>query len=260
MDINKDQLIEAAKITGDVNLQDLVVLSQLDSIEQVKEFLRCKKDPVYFMERYMTIDGKPIHLRDYQKDFIKAFDNAKTKPWWTYCDTFGVQWWGPSFPMPKLCDNPACKNCKVQEETRKGLAEIEQEFTRRLLFGEKKQTMKKFICWYAYKGMETEGRLDLEEPVIIDAVDMAEAMWKWHHRKTPDWGEKFYDGDIEKYRKKGEFTGWGCWCKELATDDNRTNEVAQLVVDVLNHLNDNQAQINEDGDLLVYVKNYLKEK
>ena len=76
--------------------------------------------------------------------------------------------------------------------------------------------MKRFICWYAYQGMETEGNLSLKEPVIIKAVDMAEAMWKWHHMDCPDWGKRFYNDDIEAYRKKGEFTGWGCWCEELA--------------------------------------------
>lgn len=76
--------------------------------------------------------------------------------------------------------------------------------------------MKRFICWYAYRGMETEGKLSLTEPVIIKAVDMAEAMWKWHHMDCPDWGKRFYNDDLEAYRKKGEFTGWGCWCEELA--------------------------------------------
>lgn len=75
--------------------------------------------------------------------------------------------------------------------------------------------MRRFICWYSYKGMETEGLLSLTEPVIIEAFDIAEAMWKWHHMSDPNWGNKFYDNDIEKYRKAGEFTGWGCWCEEL---------------------------------------------
>jgi len=76
--------------------------------------------------------------------------------------------------------------------------------------------MKRFICWYAYQGMETEGQLRLEEPVIIKAVDIAEAMWKFHHMKTPDWGKLFHNDDIEAYRKKDDFTGWGWWCEELA--------------------------------------------
>ena len=76
--------------------------------------------------------------------------------------------------------------------------------------------MKRFICWYAYQGMETEGAIVIKEPVIIEAKDVAEAMWLWHHRDTPDWGKRFYNDDIEEYRKKGQFTGWGCWCEELA--------------------------------------------
>lgn len=76
--------------------------------------------------------------------------------------------------------------------------------------------MKRFICWYAYKGMETEGQLVLQEPVIVKAEDIAEAMWKWHHLSDPNWGNKFYNGSLDAYRAKGEFTGWGCWCEELA--------------------------------------------
>lgn len=74
--------------------------------------------------------------------------------------------------------------------------------------------MKRFICWYAYKGMETEGRLDLEEPKIIEANSIGEATWKWHteHRNV-----NMIDiyGSYEAYIAKGEFTGWGCWCEEL---------------------------------------------
>jgi hypothetical protein len=76
--------------------------------------------------------------------------------------------------------------------------------------------MKRFICWYAYRGMETEGHVSLQEPVIIEAVDMAEAMWKWHHMADPNWGAKFHNGSLDEYRSKGQFTGWGCWCEELA--------------------------------------------
>jgi hypothetical protein len=76
--------------------------------------------------------------------------------------------------------------------------------------------MKRFICWYAFRGQETEGQLSLEKPVIIEAVDMAEAMWKWHHLSCPDWGKVFHNDDLEAYRKKGDFTGWGHWCEELA--------------------------------------------
>lgn len=75
---------------------------------------------------------------------------------------------------------------------------------------------KKFICWYAYKGMETEGNLRLEEPVIIEAADKAEAMWKWHHKNDSEWGRKFFNNSLDKFRKEGQITGWRHWCKELA--------------------------------------------
>lgn len=91
--------------------------------------------------------------------------------------------------------------------------------------------MKRFICWYAYQGMETEGRLEVEEPVIIEAVDMAEAMWKWHHRIFPDWGEMFYDGDFEAYRKEGNFTGWGHCCEELVSKESEEQFTKDEMID-----------------------------
>jgi len=75
--------------------------------------------------------------------------------------------------------------------------------------------MKRFICWYAYQGMETEGRLVLEEPKIIDANSVGEATWIWHtkHRNVD---MKDIYGSYEAYIEKGDFTGWGGWCEELA--------------------------------------------
>ena len=75
--------------------------------------------------------------------------------------------------------------------------------------------MKRFICWYAYQGMETEGRLDLEEPKIIEAESVGKAMWIWNtkHRNVD---MKDIYGSYEAYLNKGEFTGWGQWCEELA--------------------------------------------
>lgn len=75
--------------------------------------------------------------------------------------------------------------------------------------------MKRFICWYAYKGMETEGRLDLEEPRIIEAESIAKAMWIWHTKYRNVDMQEIY-GSYEAYLTKGEFTGWGAWCEELA--------------------------------------------
>ena len=75
--------------------------------------------------------------------------------------------------------------------------------------------MSKFKCWYDYVGMETEGMRVTQDPVFIEAEDIAEAMWKWHHMKTPDWGKRFFNDSLDYYRSRGEFTGWGCWCKEV---------------------------------------------
>ena len=77
---------------------------------------------------------------------------------------------------------------------------------------------KRFICWYAYSGMETEGRVELLEPKIIEAEDKAEAMWIWNitYRKI-DMGD-IYES-LSKFRNSGEVTGWGFWCEELANTE-----------------------------------------
>ena len=46
--------------------------------EQI-EIDRCRNDVVYFMEKYCMINGDPIFLRDYQKDFLKTWENSKLK-------------------------------------------------------------------------------------------------------------------------------------------------------------------------------------
>jgi hypothetical protein len=79
--------------------------------------------------------------------------------------------------------------------------------------------MNRYICWYAYKGHETEGRLDLEEPEIFQAVDKAEAMWKYHEflfrRGKGNNMLNFYK-DLDHYRKTCDhITGWGFWCEQL---------------------------------------------
>jgi hypothetical protein len=67
--------------------------------------------------------------------------------------------------------------------------------------------------------METEGRLDLNEPQIYDAEDKAEAMWKYHaflfsRNKGNDMRE--YHKNLEEYRKSEYATGgWGYHCREL---------------------------------------------
>lgn len=79
---------------------------------------------------------------------------------------------------------------------------------------------KEFICWYAYSGMETEGHLDLYEPKIFNAIDIADAMWQYHdwlyktkkHNREPM--TTFYE-DLEDFRSKGDITGWGYNCREL---------------------------------------------
>lgn len=75
---------------------------------------------------------------------------------------------------------------------------------------------RRFICWYEYSGMETEGRTELDAPRIYEAEDEYEAMWKYHNYLSPGWGERFYEGSLEKYREGGDTVdGWGWRCEEL---------------------------------------------
>lgn len=76
--------------------------------------------------------------------------------------------------------------------------------------------MKRFICWYAYQGQETEGNTFLEKPEIFTAIDKAEAMWKYRNLLDPEFGDRFYNGNLDEFRKKNNFIGWGFWCEELA--------------------------------------------
>ncbi len=79
-----------------------------------------------------------------------------------------------------------------------------------------------WICWYSYQGMETEGRLDLEEPYIVRAQDAHEALWKWSfYRKSRGertligWDSIY--GSLEEYRlREPEPCGWGVWARKLA--------------------------------------------
>lgn len=39
----------------------------------IEEYKKCLKNPIYFIEKYCSINGNPIKLNDYQKAFIKYF-------------------------------------------------------------------------------------------------------------------------------------------------------------------------------------------
>jgi hypothetical protein len=80
--------------------------------------------------------------------------------------------------------------------------------------------MKRFICWYAYAGHETEGNLYLEEPVIFEAIDEADAMWKYHEKRFKEKSgndmREWYK-DVDDFRNRCEYiTGWGFRCEQLA--------------------------------------------
>lgn len=44
-----------------------------------QEMEKCRNDVGYFLENYCTLQGKPIFLRGYQKNFLKTWQNSKLK-------------------------------------------------------------------------------------------------------------------------------------------------------------------------------------
>ncbi|MES2287404.1 MAG: hypothetical protein V4547_17050 [Bacteroidota bacterium] len=77
--------------------------------------------------------------------------------------------------------------------------------------------MGKYICWYAYKGHETEGHLHLEEPECFEANSAAEALYKylcmraWREKKEP-----YHKSLTEHMKSEYSSGGWGFMVKELA--------------------------------------------
>jgi len=59
-----------------LKLEQVAVVLQEDQLAEVE---RCKNDVVYFMEKYCMINGDPIFLRDWQKNFLKTWNNSKLK-------------------------------------------------------------------------------------------------------------------------------------------------------------------------------------
>lgn len=42
------------------------------------EYIRCKNDPIYFIENYLKINGKSITLNDIQKQHILEYNSSKS--------------------------------------------------------------------------------------------------------------------------------------------------------------------------------------
>lgn len=79
--------------------------------------------------------------------------------------------------------------------------------------------MKKYICWYAYKGMETEGRTNLQEPQTFEADSPAEALHKYHCYNAFARNQEPYHKTLTEHLKS-EFNsgGWGFFVLELHPD------------------------------------------
>ena len=42
------------------------------------EYIRCKNNPIYFIENYLKINGKSITLNDIQKQHILEYNSSKS--------------------------------------------------------------------------------------------------------------------------------------------------------------------------------------
>ena len=79
----------------------------------------------------------------------------------------------------------------------------------------------KYIVWYAYSGMETEGNLHLEEPIVLLARNKSEAIYKYlcygaiRERREPYY-KSFSEYDKSKYREGG----WGFNVIRIHDDEN----------------------------------------
>lgn len=47
--------------------------------EAYQEYLKCKEDPAYFMEKYMTVNGEGIKLTDTDKALIRMLQDGKVE-------------------------------------------------------------------------------------------------------------------------------------------------------------------------------------
>lgn len=80
--------------------------------------------------------------------------------------------------------------------------------------------IKKYIVWYAYSGMETEGQLRLEEPKRILAKSKEEALYKYNCYDAFDKKTEPYWMNLTAH-KASDFPsgGWGNNVVELSKDE-----------------------------------------
>lgn len=67
------------EITKESNTS-LVSYSVENETDMINEYLKCKNDPIYFIENYLTINGKKITLNNIQKQFILEYNFSKSAP------------------------------------------------------------------------------------------------------------------------------------------------------------------------------------
>lgn len=80
--------------------------------------------------------------------------------------------------------------------------------------------MKKYICWYAYRGMETEGHTRLEEPFLTTAKNKAEALYKYNCYQA--WiknSEPYLKSLTEHMKSDFNDGGWGNFVMEIEPNE-----------------------------------------
>lgn len=88
--------------------------------------------------------------------------------------------------------------------------------------------MANYICWYAYSGHETEGRIDLEEPKVFSAKDKIEALWKYICYRAMREKRKPFHKNLSEYRKT-EYADGGWGMNVVKIDDSEKNRNADDV-------------------------------
>lgn len=86
-----------------------------------------------------------------------------------------------------------------------------------------------YLCWYAYSGQETEGRLELCEPLRFEANDKAEALWKYHCYLAMQRNEKPFFKNLSEY-KISDYAdgGWGFFVIKI--DESECRETAESIM------------------------------
>ena len=91
------------------------------------------------------------------------------------------------------------------------------------------ENYKKYICWYAYSGHETEGNVNLEEPMTLQAKNKSHALYKYIcYTAFKEGKEPYYKTFSEHDKNDYSEGGWGYCVRELHPDESVGSEQVLL--------------------------------